>query len=54
MKLLTLLLAVPAALALQKKETHEIMDNKCLDYLFDNCDKDDNRIINREEAFCAN
>ena len=54
MKLLTLLLAVPAALALQKKESHEVMDNKCLDYLIDNCDTDNNWTINQEEAPCAN
>ena len=54
MKLLTLLLAVPATLALQKKESHEVMDDKCIDYLIDNCDKDHNWVVNEEEAFCAN
>ena len=54
MKLLTLLLAVPAALALQTKESHEAVDYYCVDYLRAKCDTDQNWIIDSFEADCAN
>ena len=53
MKLMTLLLAIPAALALTAKESHEGLNFQCFDDIEDNCDHNKDYIIQREEYPCA-